>query len=224
MKTDNAVNGNEQESIALGEQEILAKAKEIRLARARKNAEEHAKLKATSAKIKLPDGKFSTIVIDPPWNMQKIQRDCRPNQVGFDYPTMTEEELEVFPIPAMAADNCYLFLWTTHKHLPEALRLAEKWGFKYVCMMVWHKNGGPQPFGLPQYNCEFCLLCKKGNLQFTSTKAFPTCFNGARREHSRKPDEFYDMIARVTPEPRIDVFSREKRNGFSQFGNETDKY
>jgi N6-adenosine-specific RNA methylase IME4 len=156
--------------------------------------------------------------------MQKIEREVAPNQVGFDYPTMTEEELEAFPVADLAANDCHLFLWTTHKFLPMAFRLVEHWGFTYICTMVWHKAGGFQPFGLPQYNCEFVLFCRKGNLPFLDTKDFPCCFTGARREHSRKPDEFYRTIARVSPGPRLDVFSREARDGFAQYGKETELY
>ena len=62
--------------------------------------------------------------------------------------------------------------------------------------------------GLPQYNCEFALYCRKGSPTFVDLRAFPTCFNAGRREHSRNPDEFYDMVRRVTGGLRLDVFSR----------------
>jgi N6-adenosine-specific RNA methylase IME4 len=104
------------------------------------------------------------------------------------------------------------------------LRLVEGWGFRYVCMFVWHKPGGFQPVGLPQYNCEFVIYARLGTPRFVSTKDFFCCFSATRREHSRKPDEFYDLIERVTEGPRIDVFSREKRNGYAQYGNETEKF
>jgi N6-adenosine-specific RNA methylase IME4 len=174
--------------------------------------------------LPIVQGKYGTIVIDPPWEMQKIAREVRPNQVGFDYPTMTEEELAAFPVADMAADDCHLFCWTTHKFLPVGFRLLERWGFRYVNLMVWHKPGGFQPIGLQQYNCEFILYGRKGSPEFTETKNFPCAFYAERREHSRKPDALYAMIRRVTEDGRIDVFSREKREGFDQFGNEIAKF
>ena len=210
------------EIVARGRDEILAAAKQIRIEHAERRRAELAALK--SERPPLPDGRFETIVIDPPWEMQKIERDVRPNQVAFDYPTMNEAELAAFGVPAMASDDCHLFCWTTHKHLPMALRLLESWGFRYVCTMVWRKPGGFQPIGLPQYNCEFALYARRGAPQFIDTRAFPACFEAPRREHSRKPDEFYDLVRRVTAGPRIDVFSREARPGFEQFGNETNRF
>ena len=169
---------------------------------------------------------FETIVLDPPWPMTKIERDVRPNQVAFDYPTMSEEELYEFsePLNRMAADDCHLFMWTTQKFLPLALELVVHYGFRYVLTMVWHKAGGYQPTGLPQFNCEFVVYARKGAPKFVSTQGFFCCLNGPRREHSRKPDEFYEMIRLVTGGPRIDMFSREAREGFAQYGNETAKF
>lgn len=210
------------EIVAKGEKEILEAAKRIRLQKAEVRRLE---IQAVSAReVVIPDGKYGTIVIDPPWQMEKIERDVAPNQVAFDYPTMTEQELAAFPVPAIAADDCHLFCWTTHKFLPMSLRLLDAWGFRYVLTMVWHKPGGFQPFGLPQYNCEFVVYGRKGSAQFVDTKAFPVCFQAPRREHSRKPDEFYDVIRRVTAGPRIDVFSRENRDGFDVYGNEAGKF
>ena len=74
------------------------------------------------------EGQYSTIVIDPPWPMQKIERDVRPNQAGFEYPTMSEDELAKFPLQEMMADDCHVFQWTTQKFLPMGFRLLEKWG------------------------------------------------------------------------------------------------
>jgi len=172
----------------------------------------------------LPAGRYATIVVDPPWAVGWYDRDIRPNQAGLEYPTMTEEQLADFPLPAMAADDCHLFVWATPRFLPVAIDLLDDWGFTYSCTFVWHKNGGFQVPGQPQYNCEFAVYARQGSPEFVDTKAFPTCFNADRRGHSRKPNEFYDMVRRTCAGPRIDVFSRERRDGFDQHGNEVDKF
>lgn len=171
--------------------------------------------------IPIPIGKFNTIVIDPPWPIEKIERNVAPNQYAFDYPTMTLEEIKEFSVPQeIAADNAHLFLWTTQKFLPSAFDIMNTWGFKYVFTMVWHKPGGFQPYNLPQYNCEFVLYGRKGTPKFLDTTSFFTCFDAPRTGHSVKPDDFYETLSRVCPEPRIDVFSRTERQGYSSWGNE----
>jgi N6-adenosine-specific RNA methylase IME4 len=172
-------------------------------------------------------GPFDCVIIDPPWNMQKIDREERPNQDAFDYPVMTEAELISFWAKEIANElspDCHVFVWTTQKFLPAAIRLLEPWGLNYVLTMVWHKSGGFQPIDLPQYNCEFIVYARKGAPVFIDTKAFDCCFEAPRREHSRKPDYFYDLVRRVTGGSRVDVFSRELREGFAQLGNQPDKF
>ena len=200
--------------VEAGEMPLAAAVREV------KRAEIVERLESVEAKeAKALAGEYDVIVIDPPWPMVKIERDERPNQSQFDYPTMQEHELAQLTMPAAA--DCHMWLWTTHKFLPMALRLLDAWGFKYVCTFVWHKPGGFQPIGLPQYNCEFAIYARKGSPSFIETKALPTCFNAPRGAHSEKPEEFYDVVRRVTAGRRIDIFNRRSIEGFDVWGKES---
>jgi N6-adenosine-specific RNA methylase IME4/ParB-like chromosome segregation protein Spo0J len=217
----------EQKAIVEHSDNPVAAAKAIRDENSKKKQEANAAAKAAMAgTVTVPHGKFGTIVIDPPWEMEKIERDVRPNQVGFDYPTMNEDELIAFKakLDPMVADDCHLFMWTTQRFLLMAQRLVETYGFRYVLEMVWHKPGGFQPIGLPQYNAEFIVYARRGSPEFVNTRSFNVCNEWPRREHSRKPQEFYELIARVTGGKRIDVFARERREGFETYGNEVGKF
>lgn len=210
--------------ISDGKGASLAIAKEIRKKRVADNREQRDTQKRDAMSLPLPSGEYRTIVIDPPWPIEKIVRDIAPGEVnfGFEYPTMTIDEITDVGLPV--AEDAFVFLWTTHKFLPDSFGIFQTWGVRYLFTMTWHKNGGFQPYGLAQFNSEFVLVGRIGSAEFVDTKAFPTCFQAARREHSRKPAEFYDLVARVSPAPRIEMFSREAREGFDQFGNETGKF
>ena len=184
---------------------------------------QNKKVASIKAKESLPPtGKYDVIVIDPPWPIKKVELECRPNQVEqIDYPTMSLAEIAQLELPA--EDDCHLWLWTTHKLLPKAFDICAGWGFKYTCTFVWHKPGGlGSLFGMPQLNCEFALYARKGNPIFVDLKAFKVCFQAPRGAHSEKPQEFYDVIKRVTAGRRLDMFNRREISGFSRWGNQSD--
>jgi N6-adenosine-specific RNA methylase IME4 len=162
----------------------------------------------------IPKGRFDVLVSDPPWGVDKVP-----------YKTMTVEEIDQYHRPIFeqnAADHCRLFLWTTQAFLPAALRLVGGWGWKYETTMVWHKNGGHQHPDRQMYNCEFVVVATKGSPEYVDTRRLPACFYAERREHSRKPDEFYETIRRVTAGPRLELFARRPHDGFEPHGDEID--
>jgi len=199
-------------------EDIPTKTEVLKKAKQRKQEKKHEDI----VNIDVIKGKYRCIVVDPPWDIKKIERQNIHQGKSLDYPTMSIDEIKDIKLPT--SENCHLWLWTTQKYLPVAFDVLDHWGFKYVFTMTWRKNGGFQPFGLPQYNSEFCIFGRMGKLDFLSTKNFFTCFNAKRREHSRKPDEFYDLVNRVSPSPRIDYYSREEREGFDQFGKQSGKF
>ncbi|MBT9151376.1 MAG: hypothetical protein DDT40_01569 [candidate division WS2 bacterium] len=164
--------------------------------------------------IELPKGKYEVIVIDPPWNYNS---DYDPE--GFrgapDYPEMTNEELEQMAIPN--ADDCILFLWTTHKFIWEAKELLELWGFEYRNTLVWDKckMGLGKLFRL---QCEFCLVGIKGKPLLSNDNTHRDIIREDRREHSRKPEQFYEMVDTLCVGRKLDMFGRQKRPGWDIFG------
>ena len=168
------------------------------------------------------DGKYRCIVIDPPWDIKKIEREERPNQgVSLDYPTMSLDEIadeSLVPLRTHADDDCHLYLWVTHKYLPAGLDLMEAWGFRYQCLMTWRKNVGITPFSW-MYDTEHVIFGRKGNLPLTQL-GLRLSFDAATQGHSVKPEVFYDRVREASPGPRIDMFARTERDGFEVWGNE----
>ena len=203
------------------EKAILETAKEIRSEqREIKRQEIIENLEDIQKKqVKEINGVYDVIVIDPPWPIQKIERDERPNQSCLDYPTMSIEEIAQLKLPF--DDKCHIWVWTTQKFLPDALNIISIWNLKYVCVFTWHKPGGFQPYNLPQFNSEFAVYARNGSPVFINTKAFKTCFEAQRTGHSEKPESFYEMVRNVTAGRRIDMFSRRKIDGFDGWGLET---
>jgi N6-adenosine-specific RNA methylase IME4 len=123
-------------------------------------------------------------------------------------------------IPAMAETNAHCYLWTPNALISEALEVMRCWGFEFKTMLVWVKH----QMGLGNYyrnSSEPILFGVKGRLP-VQRHDVRTWFLADRQEHSRKPNAFYQMVELMSPGPRIDVFSREKRAGWDQYGDQCD--
>lgn len=166
---------------------------------------------------------YRTLVIDPPWHIKKSARTVRPNQVAMDYPLMTLPEISALPIHTLAeSSGCMVFLWTTHAHLPHVFDLFDAWQVRYHCLMTWVKNVGFTPFSF-MFSTEHVAVGYVGHFTMLK-KGVRLDFFSKVREHSRKPDEFYDIVRSVSPAPRLDMFSREKREGFDQWGDDCNHF
>jgi len=170
--------------------------------------------------MNFPDKKYNVIHIDPPWPIQFISRKVRPNQKDMPYEIMNFEDIKNLPINRLAEDDCFMFIWTTHKWLPKTFELIENWGFNYNCTITWDKGVGFTPMGF-MWNTEFCLFCiKKGNSKYLKKLGEKTIIREKSKEHSRKPDGIYRLIEKTTDGTRIDIFGRRLRHGWDVWGND----
>ena len=172
-------------------------------------------------KAKAISGLYDVVVLDPPWEITwHLARDSE--KAGYKplpYPTLSMEEIKELELPC--SEDCHVFLWTTQKLLPKSFEILNHWGLEYVCTFTWVKNGGPQPLNCPQYSTEFFIYAKQGSPRFIETKKFNTALIADRGKHSEKPEEFYDLLRRVTAGRRIDMFNRRNIEGFDVWGNES---
>lgn len=147
---------------------------------------------------------------------------------------MTLAEIKAVPIPSIAARDCHLFLWTTTPHLVEALEVMKVWGFRYSTVaFVWIKTNKHAPSmwidprqdiftGMgytTRQNAELVLLGRRGSPPRLSKKVRQVIL-APRREHSRKPEEVYERVIQYAEGPRLDMFSRENRPGFTAWGDQ----
>lgn len=193
------------------------KNEEKKIARAELVAEQKRAIEA--GEITLPTGVYEVIAMDPPWAYGR-EYDPETSRVAAPYPEMTQGQLLALTPPF--AQDCALFLWTTHAFIFDAKELLDKWGFQYKATIVWDK----ERLGMGQWlrmQCEFCLVGIKGTRNWTNT-TWTDVIREPRREHSRKPDKFYEMVESITTGRRLEFFSREQRKGWATYGNDTEKF
>ncbi len=159
-----------------------------------------------------PDGPFRVIVADPPWSYESLM---------LPYPTMAVEQIKELPVSRIAADDCALWLWTTSFHMRESFDVLDTWGFAQKTILTWVKDR----MGCGDWlrgKTEHCLLAIKGKPIITLTNQTTVLF-GPMRDHSQKPDEFYDLVESLCPAPeggRVELFQRKPRPGWVGHGDE----
>lgn len=188
---------------------------EITRAGAIKRAKQVHAAQASAEPVSIPAGLFSTLVADPPWRYGNTStRAAAQNH----YNTLSIEQLcgdELLPdgtnlakevVRPKVAERAHLYLWTTAGHLPDAFRVMEAWGFTYKTYLVWVK---PQ-MGMGNYfrvSTEIVLFGVRGSMR-TQDMGLMNYFTAKRGQHSAKPQAFYELVAKASPGPYLEMFAR----------------
>jgi N6-adenosine-specific RNA methylase IME4 len=174
------------------------------------------------------NGSFSTILADPPWQFQNRTGKMAPEHKRLSrYQTLTLEDIKEIPVADVAAPASHLYLWVPNALLAEGLAVMQAWGFTYKSNIVWHKvrkDGGPDGRGVGFYFrnvTELVLFGVRGSMRTLAPGRRQVNFLATqKREHSRKPDEFYDIVESCSPGPYLELFARHRREGWENWGNE----
>lgn len=175
--------------------------------------------------------RFGTIMADPPWQFANRTGKVAPEHRRLSrYETMDLDAICDLPVGEVAAERSHLYLWVPNALLPDGLRVMQSWGFSYKSNLVWHKirkDGGSDGRGVGFYFrnvTEILLFGVRGkNVRTLDPGRRQVNFMATRkREHSRKPDEQYDIIESCSWGPRLELFSRGERPGWSCWGNQAD--
>lgn len=161
-----------------------------------------------------PPRRYRTILADPPWDVQ--QRG--PYGAVHHYDLMSLDEIKAIPVSDLAEDNAHLYLWVTNNTLREGYDVAEAWGFTVRAPLTWIKFR----LGLGNYlrhATEHLLFATRGRAPVLF-KSQPTWLNAPVQDHSRKPEEQYPLIERISPGPFLELFARDRQPGWHVWGNE----
>ena len=175
--------------------------------------------------------KFSTILADPPWQFQNRTGKIAPEHKRLlRYGTMTLDDIKSLPVSAAAAETAHLYLWVPNALLPEGIHVMKAWGFQYKSNIIWHKirkDGGSDGRGVGFYfrNVTEIILFGVRGKNARTLKPGRTQVNylkSRKREHSRKPDEQYDLVESCSPGPYLELFARGCRPHWTTWGNQAD--
>ena len=176
--------------------------------------------------------KFSTLLADPPWQFQNKTGKVAPEHRRLSrYATLTLDDIKRLPVSDVAEETAHLYLWVPNALLPDGLAVMEAWGFQYKSNLIWHKirkDGGSDGRGVGFYFrnvTEMILFGVRGkNARTLAPGRRQVNYLATRkREHSRKPDEQYEIIESCSPGPYLELFARGERPGWTVWGNEADE-
>ena len=171
-------------------------------------------------------GTFSTILVDPPWRFQNRTGKMAPEHRRLRrYRTMDVKEIQALPVAEYAQDQSHLYLWCPNALLQDGLSILKAWGFTYKTNLVWlktRKDGGPDGRGVGFYFrnvTELLLFGVRGKLRTLAPgRRQVNVIARQKREHSRKPDEQYQLIQECSPGPYLELFARERVAGLRSEG------
>lgn len=175
--------------------------------------------------------KFKTILADPPWQFQNRTGKVAPEHRRLSrYETMTLDDICALPVDGIADETAHLYLWVPNALLPDGLRVLDAWGFTYKSNLIWHKirkDGGSDGRGVGFYFrnvTEMILFGVRGKNARTlgPGRSQVNMIETRKREHSRKPDEQYNLIEACSPGPYLEMFARGERNKWAVWGNQAD--
>ena len=170
-----------------------------------------------------PEGQYPVIYADPPWRYENPPMGGGNRSIENHYPTMNLDEICAMPVESLAAEGCVLFMWATSPKLAECMEVITAWGFTYRTSMVWVKDKIGMGYHARNRH-ELLLIAKRGQFAPPEPANRPdSVVSAPRQEHSAKPSEFYAIIERMYPGvPKIELFSRGKRDGWAVWGNQAD--
>ena len=179
---------------------------------------------------RLEGGPYSTILADPPWRFMNRTGKVAPEHRRLSrYDTMTTAAIRALPVAEVATENAHLYLWVPNALIADGLRVMESWGFTYKSNIVWakrRKDGGPDGRGVGFYFrnvTELILFGVKGSMRTLAPgRRQVNMIETRKREHSRKPDEQYDIIESCSPGPYLELFARYAWQGWTSWGLEAD--
>tara|TARA_Y100001937_G_scaffold45552_1_gene63986 strand:- start:494 stop:1036 length:543 start_codon:yes stop_codon:yes gene_type:complete len=178
--------------------------------------------------IPFPNKKYNIIYADPPWHFKNWNKDNTLVTKGIPpYSTMTDEDIKNLPVGDISEEDCILFLWVTYPKLLVCIETIKRWGFTYkTCAFSWVKQNKKSDglyMGMGYWtraNNEICLLATKGKPKRFSASVRQIIVEKVR-EHSRKPDCVRKRIVELCGDlPRIELFARQKVDGWDSWGNE----